>query len=602
MKRYTCIILLILLGCVSKANAQCPGCIVDASCVVSPAAPALCPDTLPSGTAMQYYDEDVTFYMPAQFVDVGTGFNVTLNQIVVTGVVGLPYGLSFESSSSNNIFYPSSNPPLTEHGCAKFCGTPLLAGDYVITVFITAHVTVLGLNQTQDDSFEIPVTILPATGGNNSFTINNPLGCVPLTTSFSANYQSQGNPAYSYVWDFGNGQVSTDENPPAQTYTQPGAYVISLETTIDTLGYFLSSVDISGSPSQCDDIFDGPDYYIKIFEGTTLMYQSSHVTNQSSATFNFPTLSLNNAIYSIEVWDDDVFMGGGATGDDWCTTVSFNGNTAGSHFYNSNGLNISFMIDHPVLNFQESDTVHVYPVPDFGGYVILPDNAVCEGDSITIMTGGNDSWQWYADDLPMAGETDSILVVTQTGLYHVQLMNQYGCITSGTQELLTIVAWPPVPTFWQSGNTLQTMMSGYALQWFLEGNPIPGATQQTYTITQSGMYSLQADAGHGCSVMSDDYYASYTFVEEFHHPEFRNLMIFPNPASDVLSISFEAEKAMILKLDISDLPGRKVYSSQITVTPGSFMESLKVSHLPSGIYLISLKTENGSLVHKLIRE
>jgi hypothetical protein len=120
MKKGIYIFLLLFLITLKFSYAQCPGCVIDYSCVVSPEKPTLCPDTLPPGYAMQYFDEDVTFYMPSEFEDAGSGLNVTLNRIEVTGVVGMPFGLSFESSSPTNNFYPSSNPPTTEHGCANF--------------------------------------------------------------------------------------------------------------------------------------------------------------------------------------------------------------------------------------------------------------------------------------------------------------------------------------------------------------------------------------------------------------------------------------------------------------------------------------------------
>ena len=37
----------------------------------------------------------------------------------------------------------------------------------------------------------------------------------------------------NYVWNFGNGQVSTDRNPPVQVYTVPGNYTVSLSVNTD---------------------------------------------------------------------------------------------------------------------------------------------------------------------------------------------------------------------------------------------------------------------------------------------------------------------------------------------------------------------------------
>ena len=45
----------------------CTSCIIDTGCDSVPAQPKLCPAFLPTDTAQQYYETDVTFYMPQNF-------------------------------------------------------------------------------------------------------------------------------------------------------------------------------------------------------------------------------------------------------------------------------------------------------------------------------------------------------------------------------------------------------------------------------------------------------------------------------------------------------------------------------------------------------
>lgn len=71
----------------------------------------------------------------------------------------------------------------------------------------------------------------------NAVTVNGPVaqftatptsGCPPLAVSFTNT--STGSTASSYLWDFGNGQTSTQQNP-TQVYTQNGAYTVTLTVT-----------------------------------------------------------------------------------------------------------------------------------------------------------------------------------------------------------------------------------------------------------------------------------------------------------------------------------------------------------------------------------
>ncbi|MBN2729600.1 MAG: T9SS type A sorting domain-containing protein [Bacteroidales bacterium] len=538
---------IVLLISAFFAKAQCPGCITDFTCTANPAAPTMCPDTLPEGTAMTYYEEDLSFYMPAQFTDQGTGMNVTLNELHVTGVSGMPYGLQFESSSATNIFYPSSNPPTTEYGCARFCGTPLIPGDYHVTVYVTAYVTVLGLSQTEYDSFEIPIHIKPNPTSNSSFTIANPVGCNPLTTGITTNYPSGGNPNYSYTWDFGNGNTSSQETPTAQTYTSPGTYYVSCETIVDTLDYSISSVTVVNS--DCSDMGFEPDYYIKIFEGTTEIFNnsSSHATNQTPATFTFTSISLSNTSYSIEVWDNDDILGGGQSGDDHCGTVTFNGHTPGAYTLVDGLLTVTFSVNHPILSFSDTDSVVVYPSPQISAFEAIPNDTICDNDSLYLRVVGGESWQWYMNGSGIPSATDSIYVPLIDGAYSVVLSNSYGCMLSTNNIYVAFLAAPPYPNFYQNGNLLFCTNAGYQYQWYLDGVPISGADQQTYTITQTGNYTIELIASNGCSTFSTPYYAIVQAIFEY---DIADLQIYPNPVNTRINFNADYDQHYYRIIDV----------------------------------------------------
>jgi len=193
---------------IKSSSAQCPGCIIDQTCTISPAAPTLCPAILPDGLQNNPYDENVTFYMPAQFM--ASGFNVTLNQITVTSITGMPQGLNWQTSASpNNIFFPSSNPPTTERGCVKICGTPTVFGQFNIIVSVSAEVSTPVGNITQNESFSLPILINSPPGANSSFAYNPSFGCAPLNVDFEATLIPSGLEEYTYDWNFDNGNTST---------------------------------------------------------------------------------------------------------------------------------------------------------------------------------------------------------------------------------------------------------------------------------------------------------------------------------------------------------------------------------------------------------
>ncbi|WP_152267428.1 PKD domain-containing protein [Agriterribacter humi] len=50
-------------------------------------------------------------------------------------------------------------------------------------------------------------------------------------TVFVTNYSISNEPIVSHVWDFGDGQTTPDEDPPAHAFSQPGLYPVSLTAT-----------------------------------------------------------------------------------------------------------------------------------------------------------------------------------------------------------------------------------------------------------------------------------------------------------------------------------------------------------------------------------
>jgi gliding motility-associated-like protein len=78
------------------------------------------------------------------------------------------------------------------------------------------------------------------------FTVGTPSACNTLTTTFTNNTVG----AAAYVWDFGNGQTSSLQNPPAQTYNTPGTYFVTLEA--------ISATGCINTTSASIEVFPNP--------------------------------------------------------------------------------------------------------------------------------------------------------------------------------------------------------------------------------------------------------------------------------------------------------------------------------------------------------
>ena len=174
---------------------------------------------MPDGYIGQFYDQDMTFYLPLDTVD--GGLTITFTDFHITSI-SLPLGLTWEcDNSANNCHY---DPGVTQYGCVKISGNALIPGFYDVEVNLVATHNLSSIAGTESISFTLPLTIMPDTSSssNAGFSMLNPSGCAPITVSFSNNNMGM----LSYFWDFGNGSTSNLAQPVDQIYTQPGDYIV----------------------------------------------------------------------------------------------------------------------------------------------------------------------------------------------------------------------------------------------------------------------------------------------------------------------------------------------------------------------------------------
>lgn len=593
------LMLLPILTLSFQAQAQCPGCVIDMNYIVTPAAPGITPDTLPDGQVGQYYDANVDIYLPAQFTTQGT--NVTLTKLEVLSVSGLPFGLNFQSNAPNNTFFPSQNPPTTEHACAKICGTPVFPGQYSMVVFVRAYVNTIIGPQTSDDSFVLPIKILPGGSGNASFSAFNTTGCGQVTATFQTNLPSNGKPGFSYNWNFGNGTTSTLETPPPASYNNPGQYNVTCQTIIDTLPFrYLKTITVTGT--SCTDFSGKPDLYIKVSDlSNNAIYQAAAVGNTNPpVTFNLPNVQINhNQSYLVEVWDEDT---GIEAPDDNCANFQIMGNTNNVNLTSGSNA-ISIVIEKALFTYNDTVTVTVFPLPIKPIVTALPDDSVCAGDSILLSTAVGGSIQWFKDTAMLAGATLDTMYVYTSGKYFLVVTDTVnGCQATSDTAFIAVFNNPPKPTFWRQGDTLRTLLAGYNLQWHYNSVPIPGANSQTCHIADTGLYHVIASIPFGCATSSDTVFYQPFNISVPENDLQRGFSLYPNPSKDVINVLFKNPYNNETTLVIFDILNRVVWSELLKNTDETVLKTIDISGFSNGLYFISVINNNVSLCRKFLKQ
>ena len=106
--------------------------------------------------------------------------------------------------------------------------------------------------------------------------------------------------------------------------------------------------------------------------------------------------------------------------------------------------------------------------------------------------------------------------------------------------------------------------------------------------TGNGMYASIVDCNFACNNVS---------IEEV---DLTNFKIYPNPSSDVFSISFTSETKQDLKVRILNVIGEELLSDNLEQFIGEYTKQINLSDNAKGIYFLELETREGLINKKLI--
>ena len=565
MKKLLLLVFFLFFGYASFAQV----CTIDTSIHAT----GIYPDTLPSGTVGQPYSTDITFFMPTDTMSyLFTNFHIL--------TVTLPVGLTWQCSNyANGCNY---DPQVSQYGCANISGTPLLAGFYVVDVTVIADLTVASGIPV---NFQVYMLVNPAisNASNNGFSMAGYTGCSPITVNFTNN-----NPGLlAYYWDFGNSNQTTAENPVPQVYNQPGDYVVHYEAYSDTTTqnfYTLTSIDISSiqnSASVWGYPIDGnPDLFVIVKENGNPVYQSSYFADQfPPVAWTGLNINMNPAYtYVLEVWDEDDFEFGFGP-DDFVGshTMSLNGCTGCA----ANISVVDYTVNHTVVppspSVVTNDTVHVYGYPGTPNIYFDSLNHTLHTDSIQY------SLQWYLNGSPQLGENNPTDTVWVSGDYFLVAVNANGC--AAFSDTVTAIfcdpAYHPTVNYTASATGLSTIdTTGNTMQWFFNGNPIPGATGDTVHLGANGIYSLEITNSFGCT------FDSWPMTIDVGMAEFHSFTpsLFPNPANESVSVKWNGNGETTF-IEFKDVAGRTVKQLQSNASS----ETINTQDLPNGIYFVVVR-------------
>lgn len=586
-----------LPGCFAQGGTQCP---------LSGQSPHM--------TQYQAYQTDVTFYMPKDTNISGIG-TVQIVNVDYVSITGLPVGISWQCNNNSNgcNYNPDNGEQLA---CIRFCGTPLSPpGNYTATINIAGTANTPFGQFTQNEQLQYVFTIDAPTSGNGYFNFTPVGGCDSATINFTANVVTTPPQITSYTWNFGNGNNSTVVSPPAQNYAPAGAYYPSLTTTIYNTVLNSLSANVTGG-WWCGDIEElncgsgNADLQFTVTHGAG-NYTSGEIGNTVTPSWSNLGVVLQSWTLTFSFQENDTGPPFGSPNDNGgATTVivtgpgTYNGSTT-AITSGGGGVNFSFNITQTQFSSNTTtDTINIFNSPAAPLVSASPNDSVCELTPVTLSApAGNYLYEWYNTAGLLSDSSGNSITVMDSGSYMVRITDlATGCSSQS--------AWTQVSHFPGVYNTSITntagvlsvsAQAGSTFQWLFNNTPVfPNGTGATLIPAFAGNYAVIATNMFGCSDTSNVINVTSLFgVEET--PAFSDVLLFPNPATQNISLNFEAFVAGDITFTIIDAMGKQIFEEEKFVPQGKYIKAFDLTGLANGVYMIRMKSENGLKTLRFIK-
>ena len=228
-------------------------------------------------------------------------------------------------------------------------------------------------------------------------------------------------------------------------------------------------------------------------------------------------------------------------------------------------------------------TVTVNPTPTVTASA--SPSTICSGASSDLTASGANTYNWSTGE-----NTDSITVTpTSTTTYTVTGTSAEECYNTATVTI-TVNPSPSTPIISQIYENpiilVSSSISGN--QWYLNDNPISGATDQTYIVNENGNYFTIVTIDGCSSLPSNQITINNVGINDYANDE---ILVYPNPAQNIIYI--QSSKPINEVMIINNLGQIVAHYSETGI--------IDINQLADGVYQIMIKTEDNIKVLPLIK-
>ena len=240
------------------------------------------------------------------------------------------------------------------------------------------------------------------------------------------------------------------------------------------------------------------------------------------------------------------------------------------------------------------------PAADFEADV----TSTCEGYEVhfsDLSTQNPTGWSWsFPGGTPATSNQENPVVVYETeGVYDVTLVatNSAGSNEMLKEDYMDISFTPEQPEITEEDFVLVSSATD-GNQWYMDGEIIDGATEQTYAPVENGTYSLTVTQGTCVSEFATDYVVMWVSIAEQYAKQV--VKVYPTPNQGRFTLEINTSIPEVLSMKVYDATNSIVYQEDKIQVNGPFKNQVELGDLPNGVYFMVLEGTTSQYFQKVV--
>ena len=511
---------------------------------------------------------------------------------------------------------PDQNSPSLGQYCNALTGSPgvVVSSDGSITIVLYSDGGVEGAGFAVDWS-----CTFPQAPPISSFEISNSVSCNP-TIAFN---DLSSNGPVSWAWDFGDGNSSILQNP-IHTYVNSGIYTVQLTATnaygsdIIVINNAVNIIDVSMQTTLTNSfcVNNSVTLIANSPSGSINWYDDISLQNliDSGDVFITPILSASTIYYAQSTYNFNPVFGG----------LLDNSIGSGGYYNGDQHLKLDVFESSKIISaIVYSDNVNTitFELRDFNSLVL-------DDTTITVVSGQQRIY--FNFDVPVANNYELGISSANSGLYRNDGGISYPYDIGGLMSITGSSASQAGYYYFFydleiqkescNSNISQVQANVFPASIdvvinlnnnLLEGDVITGNassylwntgdTTETISPTSSGVYWIIVTDLNNC--ISDTAFYNYNNTntgDDLFDKLINSFTIYPNPADDEVTISFESVETNNFRISILNVLSEVIFEESLINFSGIFKTKINLDKFAKSVYFIRIETSESAINKKLI--